>query len=57
MDPNAAWKAALDGDQEAAEALVGWLARGGFPPSGKTADEVLLWIRLTYGIVLETDDG
>jgi hypothetical protein len=54
MDPNAAWEAAKNGSKEAAEGLVEWLDRGGFPPTGKTAAEVLLWIQLTYG---EVEDG
>ena len=51
MDPNACWQAVLNGSREAAENLAEWLLRGGFPPTGKTRDEVLLYIRITFGIV------
>ena len=53
MDPNVAWTAAKNGNRDAAEGLVEWLARGGFPPTDKTADEVLLWIQITYGIAVK----
>jgi hypothetical protein len=47
MDPNAAWKemaAAVENDDweiadELAEGLLGWLERGGFPPSITGQDE------------------
>jgi hypothetical protein len=50
MDPNACWREVKNGNREAAENLAEWLLRGGFPPTGKTRDEVLLFIRITYGI-------
>lgn len=53
MDPNVAWTAAKNGNRDAAEGPVEWLARGGFPPTGKTAEEVLLWIQITYNIKIE----
>jgi hypothetical protein len=48
MDPNTAWEAVLEGDHEAAENLAEWLLNGGFPPTGETRDEVLLYIQSTF---------
>jgi len=53
MDPTACWHLVLEGDKYAAQDLAEWLSRGGFPPQGKTREEVAHYLFHTFSIRVE----